>query len=173
MPSFNDLYYGQTGNIRLKPENASQLNVGLTYSKRISDWLPYVSATVDAYSNRITDKIVAIPTKNLFIWSMVNLGKVDIKGIDFTASVSVQPAEKYVLSLSGNYTYQRALDVTNSDPSTLEGKTYKHQIAYTRVSGWTGSTRNTVGRLVVFHAVFRQTLCVGTEYSQEQAGRIY
>ena len=64
---------------------------------------------------------------------MVNLGKVDIKGIDFTASVSVQPAEKYVLSLSGNYTYQRALDVTNSDPSTLEGKTYKHQIAYTRV----------------------------------------
>ena len=67
---------------------------------------------------------------------MVNLGKVDIKGIDFTASVSVQPAEKYVLSLSGNYTYQHALDVTNSDPSTLEGKTYKHQIAYTpRVSG--------------------------------------
>ena len=34
LPSFNDLYYGQTGNIRLKPENASQLNVGLTYSKR-------------------------------------------------------------------------------------------------------------------------------------------
>lgn len=136
LPSFNDLYYGQTGNIRLKPENASQLNVGLTYSKRVSDWLPYVSVTVDAYSNRVTDKIVAIPTKNLFIWSMVNLGKVDIKGIDFTASLSIQPVEKYVLTLSGNYTYQRALDVTNPDPSTLEGKTYKHQIAYTpRVSG--------------------------------------
>lgn len=136
LPSFNDLYYGQTGNIRLKPENASQLNVGLTYSKRVSDWLPYVSATVDAYSNRVTDKIVAIPTKNLFIWSMVNLGKVDIKGIDFTASLSIQPVKKYVLTLSGNYTYQRALDVTNPDPSTLEGKTYKHQIAYTpRVSG--------------------------------------
>ena len=67
---------------------------------------------------------------------MVNLGKVDIKGIDFTASLSIQPVEKYVLTLSGNYTYQRALDVTNPDPSTLEGKTYKHQIAYTpRVSG--------------------------------------
>ena len=49
MPSFNDLYYGQTGNIRLKPENASQLNVGLTYSKRISDWLPYVSASYASY----------------------------------------------------------------------------------------------------------------------------
>ena len=133
LPSFNDLYYGQTGNIGLKPENARQLNVGLTYTKRICDVIPYLTLTADAYMNRVTDKIVAIPTKNLFVWSMVNLGKVDIKGMDVTGSLGIRPCEGYVLNLSGNYTYQRALDVT---PSTAEGKTYKHQIAYTpRVSG--------------------------------------
>ena len=67
---------------------------------------------------------------------MVNLGKVDIKGVDVTGSLGIRLHEGYSLNLSGNYTYQRALDVTNPDPSTTEGKTYKHQIAYTpRVSG--------------------------------------
>lgn len=135
LPSFNDLYYGETGNIRLKPENARQYNVGLTYSKALNDFVPNLSATVDAYYNKVIDKIVAVPTKNLFIWSMVNLGKVDIKGIDATASLSLQPLEKLRINLSSNYTYQRALDVTDSDPNTSAGKTYKHQIAYTpRVS---------------------------------------
>lgn len=135
LPSFNDLYYGETGNIRLKPENARQYNVGLTYAKALNDFVPNLSATVDAYYNKVTDKIVAVPTKNLFIWSMVNLGKVDIKGIDATASLSLQPLEKLRINLSSNYTYQQALDVTNPDPATSEGKTYEHQIAYTpRVS---------------------------------------
>ena len=67
---------------------------------------------------------------------MRNLGSVEIKGIDVTGNVSLQPCEKLRINLSGNYTYQRALDVTNSDPASEEGRTYKHQIAYTpRVSG--------------------------------------
>ena len=136
MPSFNDLYYGQTGNIRLKPEQAQQYNIGLTYGKQFEGLVSSLSATVDAYANRVTDKIVATPTKNLFIWSMVNLGKVDIKGIDVTANICLTPFEGYLLTLSGNYTYQRALDVTCSDPDSPESMTYKHQIAYTpRVSG--------------------------------------
>ena len=136
LPSFNDLYYGETGNINLKPEKARQYNAGVTYSKEVCKFIPYVSATVDAYYNEVTDKIIAIPTKNLFIWSMVNLGKVEIKGIDVTGNISTQPCEKLRVNLSGNYTYQQALDVTNADPNSIEGKTYKHQIAYTpRVSG--------------------------------------
>lgn len=131
LPNFNDLYYGQIGNTGLKPENTTQYNAGLTYSKALCAFIPYLSATVDAYYNKVTDKIIAIPTKNLFVWSMVNLGEVDIKGIDVTGNLSLQPWEKLRLNLSGNYTYQRALDVT--EPGS---KTYKHQIAYTpRVSG--------------------------------------
>lgn len=136
LPSFNDLYYGETGNIRLKPEQAQQYNIGLTYSKSISPLLPYLSLTADAYYNKVKDKIIAIPTKNLFIWSMTNLGKVDIKGVDVTGNISIQPVEKLRLNISGNYTYQRALDVTNPDRTTETGRTYKHQIAYTpRISG--------------------------------------
>lgn len=136
LPSFNDLYYGETGNNKLKPENARQYNIGLTYSKDVCPFLPYLSATVDAYYNKITDKIIAYPTKNLAVWSMRNLGSVEIKGIDVTGSVSLQPCEKLRINLSGNYTYQQALDVTNPDPASEERRTYKHQIAYTpRVSG--------------------------------------
>lgn len=131
LPNFNDLYYGQVGNAGLKPENTTQYNVGLTYTKAICDFIPYLSITADGYYNRVKDKIIAIPTKNLFVWSMVNLGKVDIKGIDVTGNVQLKPWDKLRVTLSGNYTYQRALDVT--EPGS---KTYNHQIAYTpRVSG--------------------------------------
>ncbi|WP_289192761.1 TonB-dependent receptor plug domain-containing protein [Bacteroides acidifaciens] len=134
LPSFNDLYYQEVGNTKLKPENARQYNIGLTYSKNVCSFLPYLSATVDAYYNKVTDKIIAYPTKNLAIWSMRNLGSVDIKGIDVTGNLSLQPWEKIRINLSGNYTYQRALDVTDPD-SNKDKSTYKHQIAYTpRVS---------------------------------------
>lgn len=135
LPSFNDLYYEEVGNANLKPENAQQYNIGMTYSKNICSFLPYISATIDAYYNKITDKIIAYPTKNLAVWSMRNLGSVEIKGIDATGNLSLQPWEKIRINLSGNYTYQRALDVTCSDVNTSEGRTYEHQIAYTpRVS---------------------------------------
>lgn len=130
LPTFNDLYYGQIGNTDLLPEKVKQYNLGITYSKSINQLFSYISITADGYYNRVNDKIVATPTKNLFIWSMVNLGKVEIKGIDVTGTARVQPMQKLGITLSGNYTYQRALDMTE-----LEGKTYKHQIAYTpRVS---------------------------------------
>lgn len=136
LPSFNDLYYQEVGNTKLKPESARQYNIGLTYSKNVCTFIPYLSATVDAYYNKVTDKIIAYPTKNLAIWSMRNLGSVEIKGIDATGNLSLQPWEKIRINLSGNYTYQRALDVTSSDLTSEEGRTYKHQIAYTpRVSG--------------------------------------
>ncbi len=137
LPSFNDLYYGHTGSISLRPERARQYNVGLAYNKSISTFVPDLSATVDAYYNKVSDKIVATPTKDLFVWSMVNLGEVEIKGVDATASLSLQPCRKLLIHLSGNYTYQRALDVTQkTHPSPTAEKTYKHQIAYTpRVFG--------------------------------------
>lgn len=126
LPTFNDLYYGQVGNRDLVPEKVKQYNAGITYAKALGQFINYISVTGDFYYNRVSDKIVAVPTKNLFIWSMVNLGKVEIKGMDITGNVVLQLHQKVKLNLSGNYTYQRALDTT--DPN---GKTYKHQIAYT------------------------------------------
>src|SRR5699024_6270811 len=103
--------------------------------RNVCAFLPYLSATVDAYYNKVTDKIIAYPTKNLAVWSMRNLGIVEIKGVDITGNISLCPVENIRINLSGNYTYQRALDVTapEADPNK---STYKHQIAYTpRISG--------------------------------------
>ena len=135
LPNFNDLYYGEVGNIDLRPENTRQYNIGVTYNRAISEFLPYLSVTIDAYYNKVSDKIIATPTKDIFVWSMTNLGKVEIKGVDVTGNIVSQPMEKLRINLSGNYTYQRALDVT--DPvNEPQKRTYKHQIAYTpRVSG--------------------------------------
>jgi outer membrane cobalamin receptor len=126
LPTFNDLYYTSVGNTNLKPERTQQFNAGITYSKQQWGILSYLTASVDAYYNKVADKIIAIPTKNLFVWSMTNLGKVDMKGVDVSGAAAIEPVSGWQISLSGNYSYLKALDVTDSS-----GKTYKQQIAYT------------------------------------------
>ena len=134
LPTFNDLYYNQVGNTRLKPETVHQYNLGITYQTSAGRYFPLLSLTADVYHNDVYDKIIAQPKQSTFLWSMVNYGKVAIDGMDVTAEVQAKPFEKLRLLASTSYTYQRALNVT--DP-TRKGE-YKHQIPYTpRVSGST------------------------------------
>lgn len=129
VPTFNELYYF-TMTRELKPEKALQHNLGLSYhcwrqaeiGGTQSDMT--LDVTADAYYNRVMDKLVAIPTQNLFLWSMMNLGRVEIKGLDLSAQANV-PMGRHQLSVSGNYTYQDARDMT--DPTD---KTYDQQIPY-------------------------------------------
>ncbi len=131
LPSFNDLYYSQVGNRDLKPEKTNQFNLGLTYSKSIEKCLPLVAVTADIYHNDVTDKIVAYPNKDTFFWTILNYGKVAIDGIDLTAETTFQPWKNIGIILGTNYSYQRALIVT--DPTARD---YNNQIPYTpRVSG--------------------------------------
>ena len=131
LPSFNDLYYTRVGNSDLTPESVRQYNLGIAYTKNLGQVLPAITCTVDGYYNKVTDKIIAIPTKNIFIWTMMNLGKVDIRGVDVVADISIVPFRKLKVNIGGAYTYQRALDVTDPDNGV-----YRHQIAYTpRISG--------------------------------------
>ncbi len=123
VPTFNDLYYPRMGNTTLRPEKARQYNAGLTWMGSPFSGT-FVRATVDAYYNKVSDKIVALPT--LFIWHMMNLGEVDITGVDATLSTELSLSDEVKLLLSGNYTYQKAIDVT--DPGD---KNYKDQIPYT------------------------------------------
>ena len=122
MPTFNDLYYARVGNRNLRPEIAHQTNVGLTFS-RTYDW-GCVDLTADGYYNFIKDKIVAVPT--MFIWKMRNVGQVAMYGVDVTAALRWRLAKWMIFHLSGNYSLQYALDVT--DP---ESKSHMHQISYT------------------------------------------
>lgn len=131
LPSFNDLYYTRVGNSDLSPESVRQYNLGIAYTENLGPYLQEITCTIDGYYNKVTDKIIAIPTKNIFVWTMMNLGKVDIKGVDVAADISIVPFRKLKVNIGGAYTYQRALDVT--DPNN---GVYRHQIAYTpRISG--------------------------------------
>lgn len=114
MPTLNDLYYTFIGNVKLKPEYTEQYNVGLTLSvapRRL--WLRRLELQADMYYNNVKDKIIAVPTRNQFRWTMVNLGKVDIYGADIAIVSSwLLPGE---IRLDGrlNYTWQKAVDVTD------------------------------------------------------------
>ena len=124
VPTFTDLYYLRMGNTALVPEKARQLNVGTTWSGRCGNWLSQLSVSVDGYYNKIKDKIVAVPT--MYIWKMMNVDEVTIKGADLNLSASFPLPKKMELLIAGSYSYQYAVDVT--DP---EAKNYKHQIPYT------------------------------------------
>jgi outer membrane cobalamin receptor len=124
VPTFTDLYYLRMGNTGLKPENAKQYNVGLTWSGNIGQLIRYLSISADGYYNRVKDKIVALPT--LYIWKMMNMGEVEIAGADVNLSAEIPLSGNINMIISGSYTYQRAIDVTNPD-----AKNYKDQIPYT------------------------------------------
>ena len=189
MPTFNDLYYTDLGNAALKPERATQFDVGLLLrptpnpsrgkeptpnpsrgeggldssgSKGNQTPLPSGgvgggffpsggvgggslpsagvgfswSLSADIYYNKVKDKIIAYPKGQQFRWTMLNLGEVDIRGLDVVGSVylplyrlfrlpSPREGSGGGLTLRAQYTYQRAIDVTD-----VARPFYRHQIPY-------------------------------------------
>jgi len=126
MPTFNDLYYADMGNSKLSPEHVTQYNAGLLYQLRKSgSFVSEMRFSADAYYNRVKDKIVAYPKGQQFRWTMLNLGLVDIRGVDVSALVTINPARDLYVTFRGQYTYQRAIDIT--DPSD---NYYRDQIPY-------------------------------------------
>ena len=71
-PTLNDLYYTQVGNRNLKPEYTKQLNLGLEYHLDSPHW--NVSAQADVYQNKIENRIVCLPLKGTYTWTMMNYG---------------------------------------------------------------------------------------------------
>ena len=131
MPTFNDLYYTDMGNITLNPEYATQYNVGFLYRLLTSDGLlAGVKLSADAYYNYITDKIIAVPKgTGQYRWMMMNVGKVKIRGIDASARTTLRFPADIVMDINLSYTYQRAQDYTNPADNE-DGGTYKGQLAY-------------------------------------------
>ena len=124
VPTFSDLYYLRVGNTNLRPEKATEYTLGVTWSGTPFSFTDFVSLTVDGYYNEVNDKIIAFPST--YVWKMQNYGKVHITGIDVTLATAIPLKDKVNLNLSGNYSWQKAHDVTNP-----EAKNYKHQLPYT------------------------------------------
>ncbi|GAB3923919.1 TonB-dependent receptor [Mucilaginibacter myungsuensis] len=115
MPTFNDLYYTLIGNTFLRPEYTNQYDLGFTYIKLINgNWLDQISLQADAYNNTVKDKIVAVPNASLFRWSMQNLGRVEIRGMDVNLQMGWHIGS-VSLNTGATYTYQKAINVTSVD----------------------------------------------------------
>ena len=152
VPTFGELYFYTQLFFKLDPELARQHNLGITLMQQWDDL--ELSGSVDAYRNQVVDKIIAYPTGNMFRWSMINMGKVSITGLDATAE-----ARWKSLSLRANYSFQHAVDRTDST-----SRTYGHQIPYTpRHSGSLGLRWE--NRWVNLGAT---AMLVGERYSQKQ-----
>ena len=126
MPTFNDLYYTDMGNANLVPERATQYDVGFALNKHFTQGIVrHAEMHFDAYYNTVHDKIVAYPKGQQFRWTMLNLGKVHIKGIDVEAEADFKIGKDLVATARAQYTYQDARDVT--DPADSY---YNDQIPY-------------------------------------------
>ncbi len=160
MPTFNDLYYADMGNSKLNPERVAQYNVGLLYDHTSAgSVIAAARVSADVYYNKVNDKIVAYPKGQQFRWTMLNLGVVDIRGIDLTALLSLRPLPDLLLTGRLQYTFQRAIDITNPADNY-----YRDQIPYIpRHSG-----------AAVFNASWRgwglnySWIYVGERYNQQE-----
>ncbi|MCD7924520.1 MAG: TonB-dependent receptor [Bacteroides sp.] len=124
VPTFNDLYYLHIGNTALRPEKAREYNIGIAWNGKPFAFTDFLSITLDGYYNEVDDKIVAFPST--YVWKMLNYGKVHITGIDATMATSISVTSGISVGLSGNYSCQKAIDLTNPN-----AKNYKDQLPYT------------------------------------------
>lgn len=122
LPTFNDLYYMETGNYKLKPEKSRMLNAGVALDLPSRGWLRGVALSVDGYTGRVEDKIVAVP--GVFVWKMNNVGRVSLSGVD-VAFAARAAWGVYGVRLDATYNYMYAVDDT--DGSAVKGE----QIIYT------------------------------------------
>ena len=113
MPTLNDLYYTFIGNKYLNPEYTNQYNIGATYGLNLTkSWFKRLEFQADAYYNEVEDKIIAMPTSNQFRWTMLNLGYVEIRGVDIATQGYFRFGNVDV-NTRLSYTYQKAQDFTD------------------------------------------------------------
>ncbi len=136
-PTLNDLYYTQVGNRNLKPEDTKQLNLGLEYHWDNRQWA--VDAQADIYRNKIENRIVCLPLKGTYTWSMMNYGKTFCRGLNATLKGHYH-TKQWNFSLLSSITWQR--DVDRTDPTDED--MYNKPICYsptfssgiTGIAGW-------------------------------------
>ena len=123
VPTLNDLYYTQAGNRNLKPEYTRQWNLGAEYALSRGAW--QASAQADVYINHIDNRIVCLPLRGTYTWSMMNYGKTYCRGLNATLNGRFAPGN-WSFSLLGSATLQH--DVNRTDPDDED--TYDMPICY-------------------------------------------
>ena len=143
-PTLNDLYYTQVGNRNLKPEYTKQWNIGVEWhcslppspSERKGG---SVSVQADVYQNKIENRIVCLPMKGTYTWTMLNYGYTFCRGLNATATGRYHTRD-WQFSLLSSLTWQKDLDRTDPDNEETYDKSicYSPRLSYTLtgILGW-------------------------------------
>lgn len=156
-PTFTELYYHDFGYKNLLPEKSNQINLGITYNTKRFPSINDFSCTVDAYYNRINDKITIV--YGMPFSSVRNIGVVKIKGCDIniSASKNINPNNK--LQINANYTFQLAQNFENNQD------TYGDIIPYTPIHSGSASLTYTYKRIDIGYNL----LFAGKRYSGQNS----
>ena len=123
--TFNEMYYVEMISSNIKPEYATQYDLGIKYTKRPRySIVKNIDSQIDVYYNLVEDKIICTPKSPLFKWTTYNLGLVKIKGLDVSVGNMFRMGNVF-LQTKLQYTYQEARNYT--DPGDTF---YGHQIPY-------------------------------------------
>jgi|GEM_PF-4459419 len=131
--SFNELFYGKTGNVHLNPEKAQMGTIGFSTAYFSKNGFS-ITGSANGFGGWIKDKIVTIPTKNLFMWSVRNVGQVLSYGFDGDITFGKSwKNEKFKIS-----TIQKTALTVARDYTDKESSTYRQQIPYTPYWNYSG-----------------------------------
>jgi len=148
-PAFNELYYPDYGNPRLKPEISSEYDGGFT-----TNFGERASLTTTWFSRRVHDLIVTVPCKYgpscLFDSEAGNAARVDVQGVEVVPSLTIVKG----LTLNGNVT---VLDETHADaagstaqPLRVAKHTASALLQYVRSANFLPHDRITAGVNYIF-----------------------
>ena len=144
-PTLNDLYYTQVGNRNLKPEDTKQLNLGVEYhlskgqraGNKGQEWSMDVQA--DIYQNKIENRIVCLPLKGTYTWSMMNYGYTFCRGLNATVKGHYRTGP-WNFSLLTSLTWQHDVDRTDPNDEDMYDKPICYSPTFssgvTAIAGW-------------------------------------
>ena len=141
-PTLNDLYYTQVGNRNLKPEETKQWNLGAEYSN--VKWSMFngqcsMDIQADAYINKIENRIVCLPLKGTYTWSMMNYGYTFCRGLNATIKGHYQTGP-WKFSLLNSITWQHDVDRTDPEDEDMYDKPICYSPTFstgvTAIAGW-------------------------------------
>ncbi|PKF63124.1 hypothetical protein CW745_06825 [Psychromonas sp. psych-6C06] len=99
-PSYNDLYWPNSGNPELEPEEGEMLELALTHN--VNTESAHIPLKLNLYTGSLDNKIEWAPiSEGSWNWSPFNIGKVDIKGIEAYAQYN---AQQFIFDIAGSYT---------------------------------------------------------------------
>ena len=141
-PTLNDLYYTQVGNRNLKPEETKQWNLGIEYSNvkwSMVNGQCSMDIQADAYINKIENRIVCLPLKGTYTWSMMNYGYTFCRGLNATIKGHYQTGP-WRFSLLNSITWQHDVDRTDPEDEDMYNKPICYSPTFstgvTAIAGW-------------------------------------